>query len=208
MTSVRPVHSSAAIAEAHGIDDDAPMSHATSRADRARAAERARLRAMVDEHFDAVFRALGRLGVPSSELEDCAQQVFWIASRKITAIAQGSERAFLLGAALRVAKDARRARDRRREIQDERSSERPDPAPTPDDLTDHKRLRALLDGVLAAMPDDLREVFVLFELEEMSAPQIAEILDIPAGTVASRLRRAREDFDRRVARISARGGAR
>lgn len=175
-------------------------------------ADKARLRHLVDDHFERVWRYLRRLGVPSTDMDDCAQQVFWVASRKLSSIAAGSEQAFLLGTAARVASDARRARDRRREVPEEASEQQADPGPQPDEIADQKRLRALLDEVLAAMPMDLRTVFVLFELEEVPTADIAVMLDIPAGTVASRLRRAREEFDRLVARLNAtsavRGGAR
>src|SRR6185503_12457631 len=73
------------------------------------AAQRRRLRAMVEEHFDFIWRSLARMSVPETEIADCVQQVFLVASRKLSAIAQGSERSFLLGTALRVASDARRA---------------------------------------------------------------------------------------------------
>ena len=56
----------------------------------------------------------------------------------------------------------------------------------------------------AALALVLIVVFVLFELEELSTPQIAELCEIPVGTAASRLRRAREDFEERVARVEAR----
>lgn len=171
-------------------------------------AEQARLRAMVDTHFEAVWRTLRRLGVSPMEMDDCAQHVFWVASRKLSVITTGSEQAFLVGTAVRVASDHRRARERRREVQDDGSIERVDPTPQPDDLAEQKRMRAVLDEVLAAMPEDERAVFVMFEIEELSTQEIAGILEIPAGTVASRLRRAREDFDRRVARLNLRGGKR
>jgi len=58
--------------------------------------------------------------------------------------------------------------------------------------------------VLAQMPLELRTVFVLFELEEMTTPEIAELVGVPVGTAASRLRRAREEFQRLVARVQAR----
>jgi RNA polymerase sigma-70 factor (ECF subfamily) len=45
---------------------------------------------------------------------------------------------------------------------------------------------------------DLRAVFVLDEIEEMSRAEIAHALGIPEGTVASRLRRARQDFQVRL----------
>lgn len=170
--------------------------------------DKARLRAMVDLHFDAVWRTLRRLGVAATEMDDCAQQVFWVASRKLSSIAAGSEQAFLVGTAVRVAADARRSRGRRREVPTDDAIQRVDPGPQPDELAEQKRMRALLDEVLAAMPMDQRSVFVMFELEELSTQEIAKILEIPAGTVASRLRRAREEFDRLVLRLNLRGGKR
>ena len=167
------------------------------------AAEKARLAAMVAEHFELIWRSLARMSVPSAELADCVQQVFVVASRRLSSIAVGSERSFLLGTAIRVARDARRTLERRREVPEEEGAEPLSLDPQPDELADQKRLRALLDEVLAAMPEDLREVFVLFELEELSTPEIATLLDIPTGTAASRLRRAREEFDRRVTRLTA-----
>jgi RNA polymerase sigma-70 factor, ECF subfamily len=128
------------------------------------------------------------------------QQVFLVASRKLSSIEVGSEQAFLMGTALRVASDARRSRDRRREVPEDVDIQRIDPGPQPDELADQKRMRDLLDEVLADMPMDLKSVFVLFELEEMSTHEIAGVLEIPAGTVASRLRRAREEFERLLAR--------
>ncbi len=165
---------------------------------------------MVDEHFDFIWRSLRRLGVAPGDVDDCAQQVFMIASRKLDAIAPGSERSYLFGAAMRVASDARRTRTRRREVQlgaggDEGEAEDTcDPGLTPEELADHRRRRALLDEVLGQMSMDLRTVFVLFELEEMPTQQIAELLEIPVGTAASRLRRAREEFQRMIARLAAR----
>jgi RNA polymerase sigma-70 factor (ECF subfamily) len=66
-------------------------------------------------------------------------------------------------------------------------------------LTEQRRAAAILDRLLAAMELDLRAVFVLDEIEEMSRAEIAQVLGIPEGTVASRLRRARQDFQGRLA---------
>jgi RNA polymerase sigma-70 factor, ECF subfamily len=170
------------------------------------AADGVRLRGMVAEHFEVIWRSLARMGVREAEISDCAQQVFLVASRKLSSIVVGSERSFLLGTALRVAADAKRTQHRRREVPEDEALDPPSLDPLPDEVAEQRRLRAVLDTVLAAMPEDLRVVFVLFELEEMSTPEIAALLDIPAGTAASRLRRAREDFDRRITRLRASGG--
>jgi RNA polymerase sigma-70 factor (ECF subfamily) len=160
------------------------------------AAER-RLKALVAGYYDFVWRALRRLGVGAGEADDGAQQVFLTASRKLDAIQAGSERPFLFQTALRVAADHRRARRRRREADgaDEVDGvELVDPRPGTDELVELRRARSKLDAILDAMPLELRAVFVLFELEQTTMADISKLLAVPAGTVASRLRRAREVF--------------
>jgi len=106
---------------------------------------------------------------------------------------------------VRVAANARRALGARRECaEDDGLPEGVDPRPSAEALLDQKRLRQLLDRVLDQLPDDLRVCFVLYELEGMSSPEIAELLSIPVGTVASRLRRAREAFELAAAKLKAR----
>jgi RNA polymerase sigma-70 factor (ECF subfamily) len=68
----------------------------------------------------------------------------------------------------------------------------------PEQLTDQRQARAMLDRVLDQMDIDLRTVFVLHEFEELNMSEIADVLEIPRGTVASRLRRARLEFRERV----------
>jgi RNA polymerase sigma-70 factor (ECF subfamily) len=159
---------------------------------------------MVSAHYDFVWRSLRRLGVPEVDVDDCAQQVFWVAARKLADVQEASERAFLFSTAMRVASDARRSRTRRREVQEDDAAEAFDPGPDPEQIADRQRARAVLDQVLDALPMDLRAPFVLFELEELPTAEIASMLGVPAGTVASRLRRAREEFQSIVARLKAR----
>jgi RNA polymerase sigma-70 factor (ECF subfamily) len=166
----------------------------------------ARLRAMRDAHFELVWRSLRRLGVPEAEVDDGAQQVFIVAAQRLASIAPGSERAFLFGTALRVAGHVHRAKRRRGEVPDPLPEDRADPTPGADELLDQRRARALLDQVLESLPLEVRAVFVLFELEQMSVPEIAALLDIPGGTAASRLRRGRELFRAAAHRIRARTG--
>jgi RNA polymerase sigma-70 factor (ECF subfamily) len=165
-----------------------------------------RFRSMVDTHYAFVWRSLRRLGVAEAGVDDAAQHVFWVASSKLAALPPGAERTFLYRTAMGVAANARRsARLHRREIADgDVLARTADATPTPEELLRLKQARALLDQVLDAMDPDQRSVFALAELEGMTMPEIAEMLDVPTGTAASRLRRAREVFQEAVARLHAR----
>lgn len=163
-----------------------------------------RLSTMFHHHYDFVWRSVRRLGVPDDVADDAAQEVFVVASRKLASIEIGKEKAFLFGTAMRVAADARRGQRRRRQSSDGDQPEPVDAMPAAGELVDQKRARELLDDLVAQLPDDIRPVFVLFELEGMTMASIAGLLDLPAGTVASRLRRARDLFAAYVARLEAR----
>jgi RNA polymerase sigma-70 factor (ECF subfamily) len=166
----------------------------------------ARFRAIVDENFDAVWRALRRLGVVEASADDAAQQVFLVAARRLEEIVAGRERPYLLGVAVRVAAEVRGAEGRRREVPLEEGADFPAEQASPDDLLDEQRARAVLGSILESMPGEMREAFVLFELEELGATEVAETLGIPVGTVASRVRRAREHVRQRLMRRSRSGG--
>ena len=185
-------------------DSRAPVCAPVSSADR--------LTSLFQQHFDLVWRTVRRLGVPPEALDDAAQEVFVVASRRLAAIEPGKERAFLYGTAVRVASDARRSSSRRRLApQGDQPLDPADTAPAPDELVEQKRARELLDQLVARLPDDTRPVFVLYELEGLTMEEIATCLEVPPGTVASRLRRGREAFHAAVAKLdrdAAREGAR
>jgi RNA polymerase sigma-70 factor, ECF subfamily len=153
----------------------------------------ARFAAMAAAHVDVLWRTLARLGVPSSGVEDAVQQVLLVALRRLPEIEVGRERPYLLGIALRVASDARRTLQRRREVFTGEELAQDMRAPQ-DELLHHKRNLSELETALAELSDENRDAFVLFEIEELSAPQVAEMLSVPVGTVASRVRRAREQI--------------
>jgi RNA polymerase sigma-70 factor, ECF subfamily len=164
-----------------------------------------RLTLLMQEQFDFVWRSLRRLGLSVADADDGAQEVFLVASRKLEAIVEGSERSFLFGAALKIASTRRRSLRRRSEQVDADVEERDEPsAPGPERLTELSRARELLQAVLDDMDLELKAPFVLFELEELSVPQIAELLRLPLGTVSSRLRAARADFQAAIKRLQAR----
>jgi RNA polymerase sigma-70 factor (ECF subfamily) len=160
-----------------------------------------RLRAMVDRYLDFVPRVLRNAGTPDAEIDDEVQRTFITAARRLDDVRPGAEKGFLFKIALNLAAHARRTLARRREVLAEEAPERNETFPTPEQLTDQKRMRQLLDRVLDRMDESLRVVFVLYEFEEMNMSEIADVLEIPRGTVASRLRRARAEFRERVAAL-------
>jgi RNA polymerase sigma-70 factor (ECF subfamily) len=162
------------------------------------------LRALFDQHFDFVWRSARRLGLTDAEADDAAQAVFIVAARKLEAILPDRERAFLFASTVRVVADVRKSASRRHEV-----SLDVDVADTDDDAgakLDQLRAKRSLEEIIAAMPMDLRTVFVLFELEALTMAQIAELLQVPPGTVASRLRRARDHLDGAMVRLRKRFG--
>jgi RNA polymerase sigma-70 factor (ECF subfamily) len=167
---------------------------------------RQRLGSLVREHFAFVWRVLRRLGLSESDADDAAQQVFLSASRRLSDIGVGSERGFLFSTAVNIAAHAHRSQKRWQEMPDSEIDDRRDSVPGAEELIDRRRARELLDEILRAMPMELRLVFVLFEVEQLTMAEIARMIDMPPGTVASRLRRAREDFAARVKRVEAKLG--
>jgi RNA polymerase sigma-70 factor, ECF subfamily len=162
----------------------------------------ASLRALFEQHYGAVARVLRRFGVPQPQLEDAAQEVFWVASRRLADILPGKETTFLYGVALRIAlTESRKKRSAPPFVDIDQLPSVADSAPSPEERLDQRQRRDLLDAVLEGLPMELRTVFVLFELEDMPVPQIAELEAIPVGTASSRLRRARQEFAAAVKRL-------
>jgi RNA polymerase sigma-70 factor, ECF subfamily len=165
----------------------------------------ARLASLVARHLDLATRVVRNLGASATEVEDLVQQAFSITATRLDDIEPGKERAFLIQTAVRLAADGRRARAHSREVSTGVLPDVADGRPSPEELSDQRRALRILDRILEAMELDLRAVFVLYEIEELTMSEIALALQVPAGTVASRLRRARADF---LARTRALGLAR
>lgn len=170
----------------------------------ARAEAQTRVESMVHSHYRLVWRLLRWLGVPRNELDDVTQDVFWLASQRMDQIRLGSEWPYLFGVALRKAASARRAASAYGSIVDLEHYDAAASLPLPDQQMEQGQARELLYEVLQGMSEDSRLVFALFELEELEITEIARLLEIPVGTVGSRLRRAREEFSREARRVRAR----
>jgi RNA polymerase sigma-70 factor (ECF subfamily) len=163
-------------------------------------------RAIYDEHFNFVWRSLRRLGIPPADVSDAVQEVFVVVHRRLHEF-EGRARlsTWLYRICLRVASDRRRsAYVRREEPSDVERMDLPDSGRNSEQkMVDDEEL-ALLEASLGSLPFEQRAVFSLFELERISCESIAGILEIPLGTVYSRLRLAREAFRKAMLRGLAR----
>jgi RNA polymerase sigma-70 factor (ECF subfamily) len=159
-----------------------------------------RLRRVLDANLDFIGRTLRAYGVPESDVDDGVQQVCLVLFDKLDRVEPAAERSFVFRTAQRIASRSRRTRSRRPEVAGE-EADHPEDSLDPERLADERQALDLLGRILDSMDEELREVFVLHEVEELTMASIAEMLKIPQGTVASRLRRAREQFEQHVSRL-------
>jgi len=156
------------------------------------AAGSARLQRIMIDHHRGLARFLRGMGLPPHRVEDVTQTVFLIVLEALPRIVPECERAFLYATAVRVVYDVRRRS--RREVFSADLDLDTSPDPAPDDLTQQKRARELLDAVLDGIECESRTVFIRFEVDGFTIPEIATALAIPAGAATCRLRRARKQF--------------
>ncbi len=156
----------------------------------------------MQENFEFIARSLRNMGVADADIDDAVQRTFIVGAERLDDIKPGAERSFLFQTALRVASHARRSVSRRTALASARAGEPPAPVETPEEIVLRRRQRVLLDEALEGLDEPLRAVFMLYEIEELTQAEIANLAGIPPGTVASRLRRARRAFQQRVRELS------
>jgi RNA polymerase sigma-70 factor (ECF subfamily) len=162
----------------------------------------ARVRFLIEEHLKFVTRVLRKAGVLPSDIDDEVQRTFITVARRLGDVEAGAERGFLFQVALNTAAHARRRLGRRREVlPSDGPPEQIESTATPEYLTERRQMGKLLEGVLASIPEPLRFVFTLSTFDGMKLTEIAAMLRIPRGTVASRLRRARAHLRRQETTI-------
>lgn len=161
-----------------------------------------------EEYFDFVWRAARRLGVSSGAVDDVVQETFLVVHRRFAEERSSTVRAWIYGITVHM------VRNHRRSLRRKSPHALGDAGPEPDDLADRSpgpELQAqkaqaarTLHAILEGLDEDRREVFVLVELEQLAAPEVAEATGAKLNTVYSRLRLARADFDEAVRRHHAR----
>lgn len=174
------------VGNAAGAEESVPPRAATTRE---------RLDAAYLAHHEAIWRTVRRLGVSPEVAADATQQAYLIAAERVETIFLGSEKAFLYSTALRSARGIER-KNRAAELVAEPDALQSAFGGPPGDVTTRHAAADFLGRLLGRMDPALVAIFALYELEGFSSPEIAEIVGVPLGTVASRLRRARAKFKR------------
>lgn len=167
--------------------------------------ESLRLEEIYESCFDFVWRSARRMGVAEAAVDDVVQEVFLVAHRRLADFeGRSSVKTWLFSILLRVVSDYRRTLRRKGGLAPLPEGLCADEAECPAGRAEHREAVRVLHALLATLDDDKRAVFVLAELEQLTAPEIADALGVNLNTVYSRLRAARRDFEKALERHRAR----
>ena len=159
-----------------------------------------------ESSFAFTWRTARRLGTPEANLDDVVQEIFMVAYRRRDAFeGRSSIKTWLYGIVFNVVRAHRRELGTKHPhtLHAERRADPDivvDAADGPHERAAKSEAARFIDRFLEKLDDERRAVFVLAELEQMSAPEIATLLDAPLNTIYSRLRLARLEFSKAVAR--------
>lgn len=158
-----------------------------------------------EEHVDYLWRAARGMGVSPSQIDDVLQDLFLVVHRRLPEFeGRASVRTWLTRILVRVVSEHRRRFRRKESGHDELVEDALDThQPTPADEAARNQAVALLSEILGTMDEDQRVVFVLAEVEQLPVPEIAASLEVNVNTVYSRLRLARKDYEKQLARLRA-----
>ena len=160
-----------------------------------------------EEHFSYVWRAARRLGIHPADTDDIVQEVFVVAHRKLPEFeGRAQVKTWLFKILVHVVRHYVRARERKpghrpAALQAEMETLGDGRGGGPAEAVERAEAIRILDGILARLGPEKREVFVLAEIEQLSVVEIAEVLGANVNTIYSRLRVARQEFERALARF-------
>ena len=153
------------------------------------------------EHSRFLTRSILRLTGDGSHVEDILQETFIIAYRKQASFASRSSlKTWLYGIASNLCLHHRRSLARELNALEKAALEPSESPAAQERAVEASQNRALVQAAMQALPFKQREVFMLYELDGMDGPAIAQLLEIPLNTVWSRLRHGRETFAKEVRR--------
>lgn len=165
--------------------------------------ERRAVTLLYREERDFIRRFVGRLGVSRADAEDVAQEVFVLLYARFHGLERGARlRFWLRSVAMHIARNHRRGVLRRsaglwrREDRVDLDTLIDTEQHAPDEFSVQREEQRLLAGAIARLDQRKREIYVRSELEQQSAREIAEVLQLSPNTVSSRLRAARRHVSR------------
>jgi len=166
------------------------------------------VRTIYREHGRFVWLSLQRLGIHPSDLDDIAQDVFMIVHRRLDTFDRRARvSTWLFGICMRVAANYRRRRRWTHEVlSGGLEDDRPATLTAADDILVRREQRELAERALNRLEVAKRATFVMFEIESLSCQEIAELMNVPIGTVYSRLHSARRQLEKNLTRDLARRG--
>jgi RNA polymerase sigma-70 factor (ECF subfamily) len=155
-----------------------------------------------EDNFKFVWRAARRLGIDSADTDDVVQEVFVVAHRKLPEFeGRAQVKTWLFKILVRVVRHYFRALQRKPGHRAARSlgdldTLRDQRNRGPMEAVERADAVRILDGILGRLDVEKREVFVLAEIEQLSSVEIADVLGTNVNTIYSRLRVARQEFER------------
>lgn len=159
------------------------------------------------QYFDFVWSTARRLGVEPESIDDVVQEVFIVIHAKLDTLEKPEAlRNWVYGVVRRCVSTHRRSKRTRAgsSVAIGAAGEVVSHEPNPLQQTETNAALELLSSLLAELEEPKREVFELVELEELTVPEVAELLQIPLNTAYSRLRAARQAFEAAYVRYEAR----
>ncbi len=164
---------------------------------------------LYQDHARQVVRWATRLGGPGIEAEDIVQEVFLIAHRQLDLFRGDSlPSTWLFGITQNVVRHRRRKDTLRRWLlaTSIREGEPPIERPTPIEEIERRESTQLVYRALDGLRDKYRSVFILFEIDGLSGPEISALTGLPPTTLRVQLFRARALFETRLRALTAKGG--
>lgn len=158
--------------------------------------------ALYAEAYPRIRRYIGSLVHDQSEAEDLTQDTFLRAYRSREALREPQAKmTWLYRIATNVSVDRMRQRARRPAVADTEIEEidPPDEGAALQKVIEQAEMSSCIQGFLSALPDNYRSVMMMADLQEMSGPEIAELLGISVATVKIRLHRARQKLKAAIA---------
>lgn len=139
---------------------------------------------LVRRHGGMVLGVCRRVLRNSADADDAFQAAFLVLAKRAAAVQPPSAvGAWLHGVAFRCSREALKRAARRHKYESRVSPREPDPEPMPHDI------RPILDAELDRLPRPFAEVLVLCDMEDRPRREVAALLGVPEGTIASRLSR-------------------